>query len=153
MKNWKSLPILLMTLIAVACLTISCGEDREAEEDVEYVVVVEIIAPANNATIVAGENFNVEVDYARKENIIHNIKVEILDAAGNQVKNLVERHAHVPNEFTFTAENITISEPGTYILRAATTDLQLEGDSDGHDGADGDGEDADNVVEHTIIVQ
>ena len=146
MKNWKSLPLLLMTLISIAVLTISCGEDRAVEENVAYEVEVEIITPANNASIAVGENFNVEVDYVREENIIHNIKVEIMDAAGNQVKNLVERHAHIPNEFTFTAENITISEPGTYILRAATTDLHEGGESAVDDGTD-------NVVEHVLVVQ
>ena len=146
MKNWKSLPLLLMTLISIAVLTISCGEDRVVEENVAYEVEVEIITPANNASIAVGENFNVEVDYVREENIIHNIKVEIMDAAGNQVKNLVERHAHIPNEFTFTAENITISEPGTYILRAATTDLHEGGESAVDDGTD-------NVVEHVLVVQ
>jgi len=146
MKNWKSLPLLLITLITVATLIISCGEDRAVEENVAYEVEVEIITPANNASIAVGENFNVEVDYVRKENIIHNIKVEIVDAAGNQVKNLVERHAHIPNEFTFTAENVSISEPGTYILRAATTDLLEEGESGADNGAD-------NVVEHVLVVQ
>ncbi|MFK7980723.1 MAG: hypothetical protein AB8G86_12130 [Saprospiraceae bacterium] len=149
MKNWKSLPVLLMTLVAVACLAISCGEDREVGENTAYVVDIEIITPANNTSMAVGENFNVEVDYAREENIIHNIKVEIVDAVGNQVKNLVNRHAHVPNEFTFTAENISISEPGTYTLRAATTDLHEEGAGN----SDGDGPAADNLVEYTIIVQ
>lgn len=147
MKNWKSLPVLLMTLIAVACLTISCDEDREVEENVEYVVAVEIIAPANNATMVAGEDFKVTVDYVRKENTIHNIKVEILDTDGKQVMNLVERHAHVANEFTFESDAISIGQAGTYVVRATSTDLDTAGDNDG------DGNDKDNMVEHTIIVQ
>jgi len=160
MKNWKSLPLLLMTLIAVACFTMSCGEDLAVEEEnVAYVVDVEIINPANNAQMIVDENFNVEVGFVRAENIIHNIKVEILDEDGHQVMNLVERHAHVANEFTFTAENIAISAPGTYTLRAATTDLHLDGevDSDGHShshgSSDGDEQEKNNIVEHTFTVQ
>ncbi len=154
MKNWKSTPLLFMTLIAITCFTVSCSEDQVAEETAtEYVVDVEIISPANNATMTAGENFNVEVDYARQENIIHNIKVEILDTDGNQVMNLVERHAHVPNEFTFSAENIAIDQPGTYTLRAATTDLHLGDDGHEHGASDGDAHDKENMVEHTFVVQ
>jgi len=151
MKNWKSPPLLVLALITIICFAISCGEDRAVEENVAYVVEVEIITPANNTTLTTGENFNVEVDYTRKDNTIHNIKVEILDAAGNQVIKLVEQHAHVANEFTFKAENISISEAGTYTLRAATTDLHTEGD--GNEPSNGDGHEEANLVEHTIIIQ
>ena len=155
MKNWKSLPLLFAILLGITFLATSCGEDRAIEEETAYVVDVEIISPANNSTMAVGEDFNVEVDYTRNENIIHNIKVEIIDMDGNQVMNLVEQHAHVANEFTFKVENIIIDQAGTYILRAATTDLHTgeDGDSHGHGSGDGDGQDADNLVEHTIIVQ
>ena len=151
MKIWKSLPLLLVTFLAIAFLTTSCGEDRDADEATAYIVDVEIISPADNSTMAVAENFTVEVDYTRKENTIHNIKIEIVDMAGNQVMNLVERHAHVPNEFTFKMENITIDQAGTYILRAATTDLHIEGDGGGN--GNGNGNDVNNVVEHTIIIQ
>lgn len=147
MKIWKSLPLLLTTFLAVAFLTTSCGEDRATDEATAYIVDVEIISPTDNSTMAVDENFTVEVDYTRKENTIHNIKIEIVDMAGNQVMNLVERHAHVPNEFTFKMDNISISQAGTYILRAATTDLHIEGDGGGEE------HDADNMVEHTITIQ
>lgn len=147
MKNWKSFSTLLLALLTVIFLVTSCGEDRAIEENVSYDVDVAIISPANNAQMSVGEAFNVEVDYARNENIIHNIKVEIVDMDGNQILNLVERHAHVANEFTFNAENIVIDEAGTYLVRASTTDLL-----DGDEHTDGDG-DENNLVEHTITVQ
>jgi len=150
MKNWKSLPFLFIALLALACLNTSCGEDRAIEEAVSYDVDVAIVSPANNTQMAIGETFNVVVDYARNENIIHNIKVEIVDIDGNQIQNLVERHAHVANEFTFQAEGIKIDQVGTYFVRASTTDL-VDGEGDEHAG-EGD-DDENNLVEHTIIVQ
>ena len=151
MKNWKSLN-LLFVLLTISCFMTSCGEDREAVENGEYVVAVEIVSPANNATLTAGETFKVEVDYARNEDIVHNVKVEIMNEDGNVVKSLVNKHAHVANEFTFIDEAVTIDQTGTYIVRASTTDLDATGEhSDGHDGNDSD-KDL-NVKEHTIRVQ
>lgn len=155
MKNWKSLPLAIAVLMTLTCGLVSCGEEGIVEDTAAYIVDVEIISPADNVTMSINENFTVEVDYARQENIIHNIKVEILDGEGNQVMNLVERHAHVANEFTFKAENIAIDQPGTYTLRATTTDLHLEGEGDSHgsDGANSDEHNKENTVEHTIVVQ
>ncbi len=142
MKNFK-LPLLLI-LFALAIFNTSCKEDRSIEENESYIVDVEIVSPTNNATMAVEETFDVVVDYARQENTIHNIKVEIMDAEGNQVAKLVERHAHVANEFTFKAENVQIDHPGTYTIRAATTDL---------DNGDGENNDVKNLVEHTITIQ
>lgn len=149
MKNWKSLPILFLTLFTITFLNTSCNEGREADEAVSYDVTVDIISPSNNTQMAVGEVFSVIVDYARNENIIHNIKVEIVDMDGNQVQSLVERHAHVANEFTFTAENVSINRAGTYFVRASTTDLH-DGDEGAHNGEGGDN---DNLVEHTFTLQ
>ncbi len=146
MKNWKSLPFLFLALLAITFLSTSCNEGREVVEAVSYNVEVDIISPTNNAQMPVGEAFSVVVDYTRNENIIHNIKVEIVDMDGNQVQNLVERHAHVANEFTFTAENVSINRAGTYFVRASTTDL-LDEDEDGGD------DEKNNLVEHTFILQ
>ena len=152
MKNWKSLPLLFIALVAIGCLT-SCGEDRAVEEAVEgYEVDVAIVSPNNNALMAVGENFNVEVDFARNENIIHNIKVEIVDMNGNQIENLVERHAHVAHEFTFTAEDIKIDQAGTYLVRASTTDFHV-GDEEEKEHGEGEVNEENNLVEHTITVQ
>ncbi len=143
MKNWKSYPVLLAAFFAISLGLISCGEDRAAAENVAYIVDVEIITPANNATVAIGENFRVEVDYARKDNTIHNIKVEIVDIQGVTVHKLVERHAHVANEFTFQSEVVSIGQAGTYLVRASSTDLDVA-----DDGVEGD-----NMVEHVLVVQ
>lgn len=145
MKNWKSLPVLLLTLFSITFLNISCKENREVVDAVSYEVDVAIISPANNAQITIGEPFIVEVDFTREENTIHNIKVEILDVDGNQIQKLVERHAHIANEFTFKMEDIKIDQAGTFLVRASTTDLQ--------DGTGEEDDDGNNLVEHTITVQ
>ena len=147
MKNLKSLPGLLLALLSIACLSASCGDDRDAVENESYQVDVVIISPDNNAQMAVDENFNVEVDYARNGNTIHNIKVEIVDLNGNQIQKLVERHAHVANEFTFKMEDIKIDQAGTYLVRASTTDLEAEGHTDGGDTNEN------NLVEHTITIQ
>lgn len=151
MRNWTVQPRLFFAFFVIAFCIISCGEDREAEENVAYVVDIEIISPANNATMAVGEDFKVEVDYTRKENTIHNVKVEIVDSQGVTVHNLVERHAHVANEFTFQSEAVSIGQAGTYFVRASSTDLHIEGANDSHES--GDGHDADNMVEHVLVVQ
>lgn len=148
MKNGKLPPLLLIIFFAISFSIISCGEDREAEENAAYIVDVEIITPTNNATMTVGEDFKVEVDYARKDNTIHNIKVEIVDIQGVTVYNLVERHAHVANEFTFQSEAVSIGQTGTYFVRASSTDLEVEGDNDNQGSGD-----ADNMVEHVLVVQ
>ena len=150
MKKFKSLPLLLFTLLTIAIFSTSCGEDRVVEENVEYVVDVQIVSPSNNASIAAGEAFTVEVDFARQENIIHNIKVEIMDMAGNPVRTLVERHAHVANEFTFISDPISMDQAGTYRIQASTTDLHL-GEDENHPEDKDEGEN--NLVEHIITVQ
>jgi len=150
MKNWKSLPVLLLTLLTIACLNTSCKEDRAVIENENYEVDVAIISPDNNAIMSVGENFNVEVDYARNGNTIHNIKVEILDMNGNLVQKLVERHAHVANEFTFKMDDIKIDQMGTYIVRASSTDLH-DGEGENQHGAGN--EDHNNRTEHTFTIQ
>ena len=152
MNNLKSLPLLTICILALILSLMSCGEDNVADETA-YIVDVEIISPTNNTTMGIGETFTVEVDYARTENIIHNIKVEIVDVQGATVHNLVERHAHVANAFTFQSDPISIGQAGTYFVRASTTDLHTEGDEHHGTGGDEAGHDKDNLVEHTIIVQ
>ena len=146
MNNLK--PIYLIMFFALSF--IACGEDTAVLTEPAYEVNVAIISPDNGTAFAAGESFTVEVDYERNNNIIHNIKVEILDETGNSVKKLVERHAHVPNSFTYKEEDIIMNQAGTYIIRAQTTDLDLDGDGQGVSNEDAD---LNNMVEHTIIIQ
>lgn len=143
MKNWTSLLLLFVGLTAITCLSVSCG-DKDSVEDVDYIVNVAIITPNNNASFSSGESFTVEVDYKRSGNLVHNVKVEIIDASGNTVTNLVDRHAHVADAFTFKQDNVVLNSAGTYTIRASTTDLVENGESNN---------DSKNMVEHTIVVQ
>ena len=113
----------------------ACGEEATVEV-VDYRVELTIVSPLSNATYEVNEPFRVEVDYQRSDNqLIHNIKVEIVDADGMTVQRLVERHAHVAGTFTFTSDPLSIATPGVYTVRAETTDLHLEGEGSHDEGA------------------
>jgi len=126
-----------------------------------YLVSIEIEAPA---TAKIGEPFEVTVNYARDNDIIHNVLIEILNEHGHQSMKLEERHVHESNTYSFTQADIVLDKAGTYTLRAFSSDMH-DGEThsgehggehmeemDGHD-SDATSDDKHNTVEHTIVIQ
>ena len=158
MKNWKSPNLLYLAFFSLFVVASSCDKD-DGDEDADYRVAVQIVAPENGAQIATNTPFSVEVAYTIDNDIIHNVLVEIVDETGHTVKKLVEKHAHEANAFTFKEAAVILTEAGTYKLRAMTTDM--------HSGEAGHGESGEhstaehnaasgaehNMIEHTFMVR
>jgi len=153
MKSIRS----LLTLVLLSSLIISIGCKKDGEEN--YFVTIDIITPENGTVLQKSEPFSVEVDYARAGDIIHNIKIEILNADGHSMMKLVERHVHEADNFKFTQDNIVIEQAGTYTLRALSTDMHMEGEhgevhgEHGEEEHEKDKEDELNTVEISFTVR
>lgn len=147
MKNFKFMPVLGLSLLCLTVFISSCNKDGDRTVDTDYQVNVEIVSPSTDATIAAGDPFTVEVDYSREGQLIHNISIEIVDANGAMVEKLVERHAHVADEFTFKQEGIVINQAGNYKVRAMTTDLHT-GEEEHEES-----EEDNNLVEQNFVIQ
>jgi hypothetical protein len=144
MKNLMTSKFFLLIIGSIMLWSIACKKENTGEEETPYTVNIAIKSPANNAEIAVGSTFTVEVEYTRDQNIIHNILVEVLKEDGSSLTKLVDRHAHVPNSFTFKDDNVNISQAGTYKIRALSTDLVDNGNTDNNKK---------NRVEHTIVVK
>lgn len=141
----KIQPLLLLTMSLLLVLLSNCDKNNGTEAPEPYEVEVAILSPTDNAKILAGTPFDVIVDYVRTEKIVHNIKVEIVDVQGVVVTKLVERHAHIADQFTFEKKGVIIQTPGTYFVQASTTDL------DATETALSDSNK--NWVEHVIVIE
>ncbi|MEO0776762.1 MAG: hypothetical protein AAFW73_25630 [Bacteroidota bacterium] len=124
MKNYWFL------LLLMGGLFVACNEDDMAPEDdhmhhheEDYDASITIMSPAADAMVTVDEVAHVHVDFTRPDNkILHNIKVEILDAEGNVVKTLVDDHVHEASPYTFHSNEFIPTGHGAYTLRAITTD-------------------------------
>lgn len=153
----------LISLFLFSVLLLSTSCDKDEQED-SYLVTIDIDAPN---TVNKGAPFSVEVAYTRDNDIIHNVKVEILNENGHSMTKLIEQHVHEANAYTFKKDDIIIEEVGTYTLRAFSSDLhgdmedgehgeehagESEHNADGEHDEKGE-EDAHNTVEKIITVQ
>ena len=158
MKNWKSPNLLCLAFFSLFVVASGCDKD-DGTENADYRVEVQIVAPENGAQIATNTPFSVEVAYTRDNDIIHNVLVEIINENGHTVKKLVEKHAHEANAFTFKEAGVTLTEAGTYKLRAMTTDMHSGEAGHGEGGEHSTAEHSEasgaehNMVEHTFTVQ
>ncbi len=114
---------LLITLLPVLLMAASCNNDHDHEEETTYPVLVEILKPSNGAVLEKGAAADVQVRFTREDQgTIHNVYVEVLNAAGAVVKTLYSFHVHQDAAFEWTGA-YTPDASGQFTLRASTTDL------------------------------
>ena len=79
---------LLLTFLSIACL--SCKDDDTTAID-DYTVTININNPMDNSTHAISEMIPLEVVFSRgTDEIIHHVKIELMDSDGNVVETLLE---------------------------------------------------------------
>ena len=97
-------------------------------EATPYAVDITIEAPTANAVVNVNEAMAVKVNFARgEEEVIHHVKIFVLDADGNTVETLLESHAHTAGNYGYdNASAYTPTETGTFKIKAVSHDMEGE---------------------------
>lgn len=119
MKNF----LLLLALLTV--VSFGCKDDDEVI-DTPYVVDITIEEPTANAVVNVNEPMAVKVNFARgEEEVIHHVKIFVLDADGNTIETLLDSHAHTPGSFGYdNSSAYTPTAVGTYKIKAISHDME-----------------------------
>lgn len=121
MKNVWFFLLLIMGSLTI----VSCGEDDEnghMHDDTNYDAAIVINSPAENDEVTVGEAVHIDVDITRPDNkIIHNVKIEVMDADGNVAATLVDDHAHEEGAYKFHGNAFTPDGHGAYKMVVTTT--------------------------------
>lgn len=114
--------LFLLAFFSVICF--SCKDD-DAPETTDYKVEIEINNPVENSSYGAFENIPIEVVYTRgTDELIHHVKIELIDVNGNVVKTILEEHVHQPESYSYIDDvGISIGDTGTYKVRASSHDM------------------------------
>ncbi|MFK7771699.1 MAG: hypothetical protein AB8F94_06155 [Saprospiraceae bacterium] len=120
MKNF----LLLFALLTV--VSFGCKDDDDTMETTPYAVDITIDAPTANAVVNVDEAMAVKVDFARgEEEVIHHVKIFVLDADGNTIETLLESHAHTAGNYGYdNASAYTPTAAGTYKIKAVSHDME-----------------------------
>ena len=119
MKNF----LLLFALLTV--VSFGCKDDDETI-DTPYEVSITIEQPTANAVLNVNEPMHVKVNFARgAEEVIHHVKIFVLDADGNTIETLLEDHAHTAGSYGYdNATAYTPTAAGTYKIKAVSHDME-----------------------------
>jgi hypothetical protein len=119
MKNFLLL-FALLTVVSFGC------KDDDNVIDTPYEVNITIEAPTANAVMNVNEAMQVKVNFARgEEEVIHHVKIYVLDADGNTIETLLEDHAHTPASYEYdNASAYTPTSAGTYKIQAVSHDME-----------------------------
>lgn len=119
MKNFLLL-FALLTVVSFGC------KDDDDQIDTPYAVDITIEEPTANAVMNINEAMPVKVNFARgAEEVIHHVKIFVLDADGNTIETLLEAHAHTPGSYSYdNATAYTPTAAGTYKIKAVSHDME-----------------------------
>ena len=119
MKSYFLLLLFLGTFWA------SCKKDNSSE-NTDYTVNITIEQPTANATITVNESLPVKVNFSRgAEEVIHHVKIFVLDENGNTIETLLNEHAHVVANYSYNnASAYTPTTSGTYTIKAVSHDME-----------------------------
>jgi hypothetical protein len=120
MKNF----LLLFVLLTV--VSFGCKDDDDVVDATPYAVEITIEEPTANAVMNVNEAMAVKVNFARgAEEVIHHVKIFVLDADGNTIETLLEAHAHVVASYGYdNATAYTPTTAGTYKIKAVSHDME-----------------------------
>ena len=104
----------------------SCQKDETPEESAPYEVNITIVRPEAGQINMTVAPVGIEVNFERGPNeIIHFVKIEVLDSDGNLVETLLDEHAHVEGSYSYlNDQGFTANEKGEYTLRASSSDME-----------------------------
>lgn len=109
---------IFLSLILISLFITSC---HKHDEDTAYVVNIAINKPTANQVVAKNTAMPIDVVITRDNNaVIHNVKVEITDAAGTSIETLLEKHYHVSGTATYT-DSYTPKNTGNFKLKVTST--------------------------------
>jgi len=115
---------LLMLLAFLSIISFSCKDDDAAVTD--YTVDISINNPTENSTHNVSEMIPLEVVFSRgTEEVIHHVKIELFDSAGNSIITLLDEHIHEAGTYTYSLDMaFSVNDVGVYTLRASSHDME-----------------------------
>lgn len=113
---------LLFAIFALGFLFVACDKDDDMGHE-EYKVDIEFKSPSDGADVMMGHAMNTHIVFSREEGeTVHNVVVEVLDADGNVLETLIDKHVHAETTYDFMNADFTPSEMGEITLRATSYD-------------------------------
>ena len=117
MKNY----LLLFALLGTFWM--GCKDDDPVEEPV-YKVTMTVEKPVADAVVNVNESMDVKVNFARgAEEVIHHVKIFVLDSSDNVVETLLSEHAHVAGTYTHEG-TYTPTATGAFKLKVVSHDME-----------------------------
>jgi hypothetical protein len=108
-------------------LTLAITSCHKHDEDTAYVVNITINKPTANQIVAKNTAMPIDVVITRADNaVIHNVKIEITDAAGTSLETLLEKHYHVSGTATYS-DTYTPKNAGNFKLKVTST-TDVDGD-------------------------
>lgn len=122
MKNF----LLLFTFLTI--VSFGCKDDDDAMDATPYTVTITIEEPTANAVVNVNEAMPVKVNFERgAEEVIHHVKIFVLDADGNTIETLLDAHAHTAGSYAYDNDMAyTPTTAGTYKIKAVSHDMEGE---------------------------
>ena len=118
MKNYLLLFILLGTVL------MGCKDDDPVVETDPYQISMVVEKPVADAVVNVNEPMDVKVNFTRgAEEVIHHVKIFVLDSSDNVVDTLLEEHAHVAASYTYEG-TYTPTATGAFKLKVASHDME-----------------------------
>lgn len=113
--KYRKLIFMVFPLFVMA----ACHENESVETD--YVVNITINKPTVNQVVAKNTAMPIEVIITRDNNaVIHNLQVEITDAAGTSIETLLKKHYHVSGTATYS-DTYTPKNIGNFKLKVTST--------------------------------
>jgi len=101
---------------------------KHEEESTAYIVEIQIIRPTQGQTSPKNTALPIAVILTREhDQIIHNLKVEVINTTTNKTEIVEEKHFHVNGTLNYSTNNYIPKSSGSYTLRiTSTNDDKLE---------------------------
>ena len=115
----------IFLLLAFLSIASSSCKDDDTTDTSDYTVTININNPADNSTHNISEMIPLEVVFGRgTDEIIHHVKIELIDSNGDIVSTVLEEHAHQAGSYTYSNDTaFSISDAGDYKVRASSHDM------------------------------
>jgi len=118
---------LLMLFVCLSMISFSCKDDDDhSHNDDNYEVTININNPTANSTHNVSEMIPLEVVFSRgAEEVIHHVKIELVDSDGNVVEEIYKDHVHEAGSHTYSKDDaFSINDAGTYTIKASSHDME-----------------------------
>lgn len=111
-------------LVLTAFIAFGChNHNHNHADDGIYIVNITVNKPTVNQIVAKNTVMPIDVSMTRdNQGTIHNVKVEIIDAAGANVTTLLDKHHHEAGTFNYTEGAYKPQTVGSFKLKITVTD-------------------------------